>query len=105
MSTNSALRVMFMIVNMGFADEIVDVVREVGVRGATIIHAQGAGAPIGTIMGIAVDPQKEIILAVVDEATAEKAMAEIKEKAGRDTPARCVCFTMPVDKTIGLGGI
>lgn len=96
------LRALFVIVNDGFADDVVAAVRSVGVKGATIIHAQGAGAPHGTILGIAVDPQKEMILTVVDEETAEKAMAEIKDKAGKETPARAICFTMPVDKTAGI---
>ncbi|MDL2317882.1 P-II family nitrogen regulator [Eubacteriales bacterium OttesenSCG-928-A19] len=96
------MRALYVIVNTGFANEVVDVARTAGVKGATIMNARGAGAPHGTVMGITVDPQKEIIIAVVDEETAERAMAAVKEKAGVETPARSVCFTVPVDKTIGI---
>ena len=87
---------------MGFANDVVEIARTAGLKGATIIHARGAGAPHGTILGITVDPQKQMIIAIVDEATAEKAMAVVKEKAGISTPARGVCFTVPVDKTGGI---
>lgn len=96
------MRALYVIVNTGFANEVVDLVREVGVRGATILNARGAGAPHGTVLGITVDPQKEIVVAIVDEATAERAMATVKERAGTETPARGVCYTIPVDKTIGI---
>lgn len=96
------MQALYVIVNTGFANEVVDLVRETGVKGATILNARGAGAPHGTFLGITVDPQKEIIIAVVERETAEKAMAVIKEKAGVETPARSVCFTVPVDETVGI---
>lgn len=102
MEATADMRALYIIVNTGFANEVVDIARQAGVKGATIMTARGAGAPHGTVLGITVDPQKEIIIAVVDEATAEKAMAIVKEKAGVETPARSVCFTVTVDKTVGI---
>jgi len=99
---NSELKLLFMIANAGFADEIVEISREVGVTGATILNARGGGVPHKFILGVTVDPEKDLILCIVDEDTAKKAMAAVKEKAGITTPAHCICFTMPVDKTVGL---
>lgn len=102
MDNTGDMRALHVIVNTGFANEVVDLAREVGLHGATIMSARGAGAPHGTVLGITVDPQKEIVIAIVDAETADKAMAIIKEKAGMETPARSVCFSVPVDKTVGI---
>lgn len=95
-------RALYVVVNTGFANEVVDLVREAGVKGATILNARGAGALHGTVLGISVDHQKEIIIVVADEKVADKAMAIIKENAGVETPAHGICFTIPVDKTVGM---
>ena len=53
-------------------------------------------------MGITVDSEKDMILCVTDAATSERAMQAIREKAGIKTPAHSICFTLPVDKTVGV---
>ena len=95
-------KALFVIVNAGFAEEVIEMTREAGVRGATILNSRGEGAHHESFLGITVDTEKEIILSVADECTAEKAMAVINEKAGIKTPAHSICFTMPVEKTLGL---
>jgi nitrogen regulatory protein PII len=97
------MKALFIVANAGFADDVLDVAREAGVRGATILNARGEGARHEMLMGITVDTEKDLILCVVDGKTAESAMAAVKEKLGKKTPAHCVCFTMPVDRTVGIG--
>lgn len=96
------MKALMIVVNAGFADDIIDATREVGVRGATIFNARGEGAHHKSILGITVDTEKDLILCVVDTITAEKAMDVIKEKFGIKTPAHSICFTMPVDKIVGI---
>lgn len=92
------MKALFIIVNAGFAEEIVDIGRTEGAGGATILNARGEGMKPQTIMGITVDSEKEMVLSVVDEKTAVKIMDAVKKKAGIGTPAHGVCFFMPVDK-------
>lgn len=99
---NANIKALFMIVNAGFADELIDLVRESGIRGATILNTRGEGSRHESVLGITVNTEKEMIFCVTDEATAEKAMAVVKEKAGFKTPIHGVCFTMPVNKTVGI---
>ena len=96
------IKALYIIVNAGFADEIVEIVREAGAGGATIMNARGIGAVHKEILGIAIDTEKEIILSLVDGNTAEKIIAAVKEKAGLKTPADGICFVMPVEKMIGV---
>ena len=100
METN--MKALMIVTNAGFADDIINAAREVGVRGATILNARGEGAHHETIFGITVDTEKDLILSIVDEVIAKKAMEVIKERFGLKTSAHCICFTMPVDKIIGI---
>lgn len=97
-----AKKALYVIANAGYADEVVQVARKVGARGATILNARGEGAQHQVFMGITVDSEREIILFLTDEETCEKIMAEIKEKVGFKTDANCVCFSVPVDVVIGI---
>ena len=96
------MKALFMIVNAGFAEEVIEAAREAGLHGATILKARGEGVHHESILGITVDTEKEMILSVIEEKTAKKVMIAVKEKAGIKTPAHCICFTMPVEKIIGL---
>lgn len=92
------MKALFVVVNGGFSDKIIDFARKEGARGATILNARGVGLSIEKIMGITIDSEREIVLTIVDEATAEKIMTAVKNKAGLNSPAHGVCFTLPVDR-------
>ncbi|MDR1132086.1 MAG: P-II family nitrogen regulator [Oscillospiraceae bacterium] len=94
------MKALYIIVNAGFADEIVDMAREIGAGGATIINSRGTGAVHKEILGITIDAEKEMILSLVDADTAEKIIAAVKDKAGLKSPANGICFVMPVEKMI-----
>jgi len=93
----SELKALYIIVNAGFASEVVDIARSVGATGATIINARGSVAKPKTILGITIDTEKEIVLSVVKKDVAVKVMEKVKEKAGVGTPAHGLCFFMPVE--------
>lgn len=102
MKNNAKMKALFIIINAGYADEIMNLLRETGARGATILNSRGEGLRHESFMGITIDSEKEMILSVVDEDTAERAMMSIKEKMGMQTSVRGTCFTMPVDKLVGI---
>ena len=103
MEESKKMKMLLIVVNAGFADEVMATAREAGARGATILNARGgAEAQHEVFIGISVAAEKEMIVCVLDEETAESVMTVVREKAGADTPARSVCFTMPIDKAIGI---
>ena len=102
MENRTDMKALFMVVNAGFAEEVMEIARETGIKGATIMNARGEGASHESFMGIVVDTEKEMILCIADDETAKLAMAAVKEKAGIQTPAHGICFTMPVDQVLGI---
>ena len=103
MESSVSMKALVMIVNAGFAEDVIEIARAAGVQGATVIKARGEGARHESFMGITIDIDKEMILSVVDEHVLEKVLESVKEKAGIKTLAHSICFTMPVEKIIGIG--
>ncbi len=100
MAELSHKKALYIIANIGFADEIAEILREEGVGGATIMNARGAGAVHKSIWGITIDTEKEIILSVIDEDMSDKVIQSLRRQTGPGTPANSICFTMPVGKFV-----
>ncbi|MFR3727589.1 P-II family nitrogen regulator [Lacrimispora sp.] len=102
MECSDQIKALFIVVNAGYTDTIMDIVRAEGAGGATVINARGEGVNHESFLGITIDSEKEIILTLVDSGTAKRIMNGIKEKAGWKSPLHGVCFVMPVNKAIGI---
>ena len=91
------LKALYVIVNAGFASLVVDLIRECGGSGATILNARGSYGKSKSILGITIDSEKEIVLSILPKEIADKSVTLIKEKAGVETNAHGVCYYMPVE--------
>jgi nitrogen regulatory protein PII len=100
---NSNMTALYIVVNAGFAENIVEFVRSKGSVGATIINARGIGSLHKEILGISTDSEKEIILTIADNETADKIMEAVKQYTGSKSDAHGICFALPVTKVIGIG--
>lgn len=95
---NETMKAVYIVVNAGFGAEAVELIRECGSGGATIINARGTGHHFQSFLGGNFEPEKEIIISLVTSSVAEKIMQTIADKKGAKTPANGVCFSLPVDK-------
>lgn len=96
------MKALYIIANVGFAEEIVEMTRNAGAGGATIMNARGTADINKSFFGITANPEKEIILTLVNAGIAEKIMEAVREKLGVKSPAGAVCFSIPVEKTAGI---
>ena len=95
--------VIFVIVNSGFAEEAMDIAREAGVRGGTIINARGvAKEKEATFFGITVHPEKEILMMVVEKTIRDKVLNAMYTHMGLDKKAQGIAFALPVSDVAGL---
>lgn len=93
----------YVILNEGFSDEVMDAAREAGAGGGTVIAAKGTGIRQAKIFsGMTISNEKEIILIVAKAGDKAAIMQAILEKAGPDFPAGAICFSLPVSKVAGL---
>ena len=95
--------VIFAIVNAGFADEAMDVAREQGARGGTILNARGvAREHEAAFFGITVHPEKEILMLVVEKSVRNNILNALYTQMGMDKKAQGIVFSLPVSDVAGL---
>ena len=69
----------------------------------TTIAAKGTGiASAEKFRGLSLANEREVVLIVARSATKGDIMRAIIEKAGIDTPAGAICFSLPVSQVAGL---
>lgn len=95
--------VIFCIVNAGFTDEVMDAAREFGARGGTVIRARGtANAEAEKLYNIAIQPEKEIVMILVETALKNDILHALYKAVGLNTPGQGIAFTVPVESVVGL---
>lgn len=93
----------YVILNEGHSDEVMDIARPAGATGGTVLTAKGTGiASVEKFRGLSLTNEREVVLIVAKSTTKGNIMRAIIEKAGIDTPAGSVCFSMPVSQVAGL---
>ena len=102
MTTNNH-EVIFAIVNSGFAEEAMDVARDQGVRGGTIINARGvAKEEAAAFFGITLHAEKEILMMVVEKDIRDNVLNAIYKEMGMAKKAKGIAFSLPVSDVAGL---
>ena len=102
MTTNNH-EVIFAIVNAGFAEDVMDVAREQGVRGGTILNARGvARADEAAFFGITIHHEKEILMMVVEKDIRDNVLNALYKEMGMAKKAQGIVFALPVSDVAGL---
>lgn len=94
------------IADKGNVDIIMDAARSAGARGGTVIAARGTGAEMqARFFGISIGEEKEIVYIVAKKAEKAAIMQAIMAKAGPNSEAHGVLFSLPVDSIAGLRSV
>ena len=102
MKTNDH-EVVFAIVNSGYADDVMDIAREQGVRGGTILNARGVvKEEAAAFFGITLHQDKEILMMVVEKSIRDNVLNAIYKQMGMDKKARGIAFAIPLSSVIGV---
>lgn len=102
MKTNDH-EVIFAIVNSGYAEDVMDIAREQGVRGGTILNARGVvKEEAAAFFGITLHADKEILMMVVDKSIRDNVLNAIYKQMGMAKKAKGIAFSLPVSDVAGL---
>ena len=89
--------------NQGYNELVMDAAREAGAYGGTIVNARGTGMERAEkFLGISLASEKDMIFIVVKTAQRDRIMRNVMLKAGMETPAKAIAFSLPVSDTAGL---
>ncbi len=91
------------IANQGYIELVMDAARGAGAYGGTVIHAKGTGMEQAEkFMGVSLATEKEMIFIVAQKEQKNDIMKAVMEKAGMDSKAKAIVFSLPVTDTAGL---
>ena len=105
MKTNDH-EVVFAIVNSGYAEDVMDIAREQGVRGGTILNARGVvKEEAAAFFGITLHQDKEILMMVVEKSIRDNVLNAIYKQMGMAKKAKGIAFSLPVSDVAGLAPV
>ena len=94
---------MVIISEQGYNDMVMDAAREAGAHGGTVIHARGTGMERAErFLGISLTSEKDMTFIVSRTREKDRIMQSVMLKAGMETPAKSIIFSLPVADTAGL---
>lgn len=93
----SKWKMITIIVNTGYADDIMDAARKAGASGGTITHARGTGtAEDAKFFGVTIVPEKEMIMILCESGKTQKIMDAITSLKCLDEPGIGIIYTQDV---------
>ena len=88
----------------GFVDEAMEAARSAGAAGGTILRARSVNnSKAEQFIGISLQKETEILLILAQREGKTAIMQALSEAAGLKTEAGGILFSLPVDKTVGIG--
>lgn len=93
----------FTIVDKGKGESVVEVASLSGAKGATIINARGSGIhETSKIFSMEIEPEKEIVLMIVQDKLVKKIVESICSELEIDQPGNGIIFVQEVHQTYGI---
>ena len=91
------------IVREGWGDKVLTASMKAGAAGGTILMGRGLGVhEQQKILGIPIEPEKEIVLSVVYTDKSEAILQEIVQACELEKPGAGIAFVVPVKKVVGV---
>lgn len=92
------------IANSGSTDMVMNAARSAGARGGTVLHGKGTGAQnAARFHNISIADEKEVVLIVAAAHEKSEIMRAILQKAGPDSTAGSIVFSLPATEVAGFG--
>ena len=91
------------IVKRGWAEKIVEASKKAGAEGGTIIYGRGMGIHEGKkVMGIPIEPEKEVLLTLAPNDISDEILDAIIEAGRLNRPGTGIAFVIDVKKVAGI---
>lgn len=101
--TGTKRELLIIISNQGYNELVMDAAREAGAYGGTVVHARGTGMERAErFLGISLASEKDMVFIVAKTEQRDRIMRSVMRKAGMETPAKAIVFSLPVSDTAGL---
>lgn len=91
------------IVRKGWGDKVLEASIKAGAEGGTILMGRGVGVhEQQKILGIPIEPEKEIVLSVVYPDKSEEILQQMVQCCDLEKPGAGIAFVVPIDRVVGV---
>jgi nitrogen regulatory protein PII len=91
------------IVKKGWAERVILAAQAAGARGGTVICGRGTGIHESKkLLGIMIEPEKEIILILIHKDKVKRVLKAVVEAGNMEKPGTGVGFVLDVEKVVGI---
>lgn len=91
------------IVRKGWGDKVLEASMKAGAEGGTILYGRGVGVhEMQKILGVSIEPEKEIVLSITYPDKNEAILREIVRATDLEKPGAGIAFVVPVEKVVGV---
>lgn len=103
MGNNSQYDLIVTIVNKGHTGKVVQASKKAGAMGGTIMHGRGTGIhEHASLFGITIEPEKEIVLTLIEKEKTEDVLEAIVQAAELQKPGKGIAFVLDVSRVAGI---
>ena len=100
---NTTHDLIVVVAEQGYTELVMEAAKSAGAYGGTVIHAKGTGMEAAEkFMGVTLAVEKEMVFIVTKTEQKNAIMQAVMEKAGVNTKAKAIAFSLPVTDTAGL---
>ena len=93
----------FVVVDRGKAEEVIEAAKLAGARGATVINARGSGIhETKKLFAMPIEPEKEIVMILAQIELTDAIVSSIREQLRIEEPGKGIMFILNVEQTYGL---
>lgn len=91
------------IVRKGWGDEVLEASMKAGAEGGTILMGRGVGVhEKQKILGIPIEPEKDIVLSVTYPDRNEAILQAIVQACDLEKPGAGIAFVLPIERVVGV---
>lgn len=91
------------IVLEGHLEQVMNAAKRAGATGGTVIRGRGLGNKEAVkFLGLELEPERDVVLNIVDEKIKKEVMEEITKAVGIKTKGKGICISLPIDAAIGI---
>lgn len=96
-------KLLIIIVKKDLSRKVIKACKEAGAEGGTVIHGRGTGThDKGSILGVTVEPEKDIILCLAPDQILDDVISHVTVAASLDKPGTGIAFVVNAKNICGI---
>jgi len=102
-TAGDAFKLIIVIVKKNLSRDVIQACEDGGAEGGTVMPGRGTGThETASILGVAVEPEKEIVFCIAPNEKVDSVLQEVRMKADLDKPGTGIAFVVNSSSICGV---